>query len=156
MSVPKVPKPDQAATSACAKNKEGPKPGEHVQLFRMKRDRNKGLYSEKCELEASIALYFEWVGYLVRRDVIPPFHSIVARTERHVQRTLPFGPSFLRTKLFAGHRWGGCRICPSLSLGPWGQGADERGLGRGGVRPHASPDSPSPRTFKEGVNVPLA
>ena len=27
MSVPKVPKPDQAATFACAKNKEGPKPG---------------------------------------------------------------------------------------------------------------------------------
>ena len=47
MSVPKVPKPDQAATSACAKNKEGSKPGEHVQLFRMERDRNKGFYSEK-------------------------------------------------------------------------------------------------------------
>ena len=29
MSVPKVPEPDQA-TSACAKNKEGPKPGEQV------------------------------------------------------------------------------------------------------------------------------
>ena len=28
--------------SARAKNKEGPKPGEHVQLFRMERDRNKG------------------------------------------------------------------------------------------------------------------
>ena len=47
MSVPKVPKPDQAATSASAKNKEGPKPGEHVQLFRMEQDRNKGLYPEK-------------------------------------------------------------------------------------------------------------
>ena len=42
VSVPKVPKPDQAAISACAKNKEGPKPGEHVQLFCMERDRNKG------------------------------------------------------------------------------------------------------------------
>ena len=27
---------------------EGPKPGEHIQLFRMKRDHNKGFYSEKC------------------------------------------------------------------------------------------------------------
>ena len=47
MSVPKVLKPDQAATSACAKNKEGPKPGKHVQLFCMQWDRNKGFYSEK-------------------------------------------------------------------------------------------------------------
>ena len=36
---------DWSATSASAKNKKGPKPGEHVQLFRMKRDRNKGFYS---------------------------------------------------------------------------------------------------------------
>ena len=48
MSVPKAPKPDQNATSACAKNNEGPKPGEHVQLFRMERDCNKGFYTEKC------------------------------------------------------------------------------------------------------------
>ena len=34
-------------TSACAKNKKGPKPWEHVQLFRMKRDHNTGFYSEK-------------------------------------------------------------------------------------------------------------
>ena len=39
-----------------------PQPGEHVQLFRMKRDRNKGFYSEKCDLEASIALCFAWAG----------------------------------------------------------------------------------------------
>ena len=37
-----------ATTSAHAKNKKGPKPGEHVQLFRMKRDHNKGFYSHKC------------------------------------------------------------------------------------------------------------
>ena len=43
LSVPKVPEPDRAATSACAKNKKGPKPGEHVQLFRME-----GSYSQKC------------------------------------------------------------------------------------------------------------
>ena len=48
MSVPTVPKPGQAASSACAKNNEGPKPGEHVQRFRMKPDRNKGSYTEKC------------------------------------------------------------------------------------------------------------
>ena len=48
VSVPKIPKPDQAATSACAKNKEeGPKPGEHIKLFRMEQDRNKGVYFEK-------------------------------------------------------------------------------------------------------------
>ena len=31
-----------------AKNKKGPKPLEHVQLIRMKRDHNKGFYSQKC------------------------------------------------------------------------------------------------------------
>ena len=46
LSVPKVSNSDGAATSARAK--ESPKPGEHAQLFRMKRDRNKGFYSEKC------------------------------------------------------------------------------------------------------------
>ena len=45
MSVPKVPKLHQAATSARTNNQEGPKPGEHVQLFRM--ERNKGFYSKK-------------------------------------------------------------------------------------------------------------
>ena len=34
----------------------------------------------------------EWAGYLVPRDVLPPFHNIVARTKRCVQQTLPFGP----------------------------------------------------------------
>ena len=48
LSIPKVPEPDRAATAARAKNKKGPKPGEHFQLFRMKRDRNKGFYSGKC------------------------------------------------------------------------------------------------------------
>ena len=33
LSVPKVPEPDRAATSALSKKKKGPKPGEHVQLF---------------------------------------------------------------------------------------------------------------------------
>ena len=51
----------------------------------MKRDRNKGFYAEKCELEASITLYFEWAVCLVPRDVLPSFHNIVARTERRVQ-----------------------------------------------------------------------
>ena len=51
-------------TSTRAKNKKGPKPREHVQLFRLKRDHNKAFYSEKCYLEASIALYFEWLGNL--------------------------------------------------------------------------------------------
>ena len=45
-SVPKVSDSDRVATSTRAKN--SPKPGEHVQLFRTKRDRNKGFYSEKC------------------------------------------------------------------------------------------------------------
>ena len=40
LSVPKVLEPVWAATSARAK--KSPKLGEHVQLFRMKRDRNKG------------------------------------------------------------------------------------------------------------------
>ena len=46
LSVPKVPKSVQAATSTCAK--KSPKPGEHVQFFCMKRDRSKGFYFEKC------------------------------------------------------------------------------------------------------------
>ena len=40
LSVPKVPEPNQAATSAHAK--KGPKPGEYVQLFRMIQDHNNG------------------------------------------------------------------------------------------------------------------
>ena len=43
LSLPKVP-----AISARAKNEKGPKPGEHVPLLHMKRDHNKGFYSEKC------------------------------------------------------------------------------------------------------------
>ena len=80
--VPKVPEPDRAATSARAK--KGPKPGEHVQLFCMKRDRSKSLYSQKCYLEASIALCFEWAGYLVPWDALLPFHNIVTRTKKCV------------------------------------------------------------------------
>ena len=56
LSLPKVPELHRAATSTCAK--KGPKPGEHVDLFRMKRDANKGFGSEKCELEASIEFCF--------------------------------------------------------------------------------------------------
>ena len=48
LSAPKVPQLDGAATFARAKNKKGPKPAEHVQVFRMKRDPNKGFYFEKC------------------------------------------------------------------------------------------------------------
>ena len=96
LSVPKVPEPDRAATLVCAKNKKGPKPGEHVQLFCMK-----GFSSQKCKL------CIEWAGYLVPRDVLPPFHKIVAHTEGCVQRTLLFGPYFCRMKLFVGHRGGG-------------------------------------------------
>ena len=46
LSVPKVSDSDRAATSARAK--KSPKPPEHVQLFCMKQDRNKGFYAEKC------------------------------------------------------------------------------------------------------------
>ena len=46
LSVREVPELDRAATSVRAK--KGPKPREHVQLFCMKRDHNKGFYSEKC------------------------------------------------------------------------------------------------------------
>jgi len=78
LSVPKVPGPDWAATSA--HSKKGPKPREHVHFFRMKRDCtrhcNKGFYSEKCQLEASIALCFERAGYLVCRDVVQRFTTL--------------------------------------------------------------------------------
>ena len=99
MSVRKVPQLDQAATSACAENKEGPKPGERVQLSRM----------EHC-----FALCVGWC--LVPRDVLPPFRNIVAHSEWHVQRTLPFGPCFFRTKLFVGHGGGGllCFYAPGI------------------------------------------
>ena len=93
LSVPKV--PDRAATPAGAKNKMGPKPREHVRLSCMK-----GFSSQKCEL------CIEWAGYLVPGDVLPPLHNIVARTERRVQRPLPFRPCFLRTNL-CRWTWGG-------------------------------------------------
>ena len=69
---PQVAGAGSAATFACAK--KSPRPREHVQLFRMKQDRSKGFYSEKCEVEVSIMLCFEWDGCLVPRDVLPPFH----------------------------------------------------------------------------------
>ena len=75
LSVPKVPEPDRAATSAHAR--KGPKPEEHVQLFCMKQDHNKGFYSEKCQLAAYIALCFEWAGYLVPRNVLQRFTALL-------------------------------------------------------------------------------
>ena len=78
-----VPESVQGATSARAK--KSPNPGEHVHFFRMKRDRSKGFYSEKCPAEVSIVLCFEWDGCLVPRDVFRPFHSIVACGEHCVQ-----------------------------------------------------------------------
>ena len=41
------------------------------------------------------------------RDVLPPFHNIVARTERCVQRTLLFGPYFFNDKIVRWTRGGG-------------------------------------------------
>ena len=43
----------------------------------MKRDRNKGFYSQKCKLEASIALCFEWAGDLVPWDVLHHFTTLL-------------------------------------------------------------------------------
>ena len=40
--------PSGTTTSARATNKKGPKPSVHVQLFAVKRDHNKGFYSERC------------------------------------------------------------------------------------------------------------
>ena len=105
LSVPKVSDSDQAATSARAK--KSPKPGEHVQLFHMKRDRNKGFYSEKCYVEVSIALCFEWAGCLVPRDALPSVHNIVARTEHCVQRTLPIRTVFFWDIIIRWTRGGG-------------------------------------------------
>ena len=50
LSLPKVPELDRAATSACAMNKKGLKPREHVQCsaFPHEAGRNKGFYCEKC------------------------------------------------------------------------------------------------------------
>ena len=50
------------------------------------------------------------------RDLLPPFHKIFARTEPCVQRTLLFGPYFLRTKFFVGHGGGGYPgPCPTIN-----------------------------------------
>ena len=53
----------------------------------------KQVVRERCPSTTGplLATMTEWAGYLVPRDVLPPFHNIVARTERRVQRTLPFG-----------------------------------------------------------------
>ena len=47
---------------------------------------------KQCQLEASIALCFDWAGYLVPRDGLLEFDNIVGRTEWCIQRTLLFGP----------------------------------------------------------------
>ena len=67
----------------------------------------KQLLALKRRLEATIALCFEWARCLVPRDALPLLRNIVTRTERRIQRTLPFRPYFLRTKLFIGHGGGG-------------------------------------------------
>ena len=54
----------------------------------MKRDRSKGLYSEKCSMEACIVLCFERAGYLVPRDVLQRFTTLPRAPKRCVQRTL--------------------------------------------------------------------
>ena len=84
----------------------------------MKRDRNEGFYSERCQLEASISLCFEWAGYLVPRDAVPPFHNIVARTELCAQRTLLFRLYFFRTQLLVGQGGGGAyRLFQGQAMG---------------------------------------
>ena len=110
-----MPKPDWAATSAHARNKNGPKLGEHVQLLRMMLARNMGSSSEKYKVEASITLCFACAGYLVPRDVLPPFHNIAVRTVRCNQQILLFRPYFLRTELFVGHRGGGGGV-PKIAI----------------------------------------
>ena len=45
-----------------SQEQEGPLAQGACSTFRMKRVHNKGFYSEQCELEASIALCFEWTG----------------------------------------------------------------------------------------------
>ena len=54
----------RAATSACSK--EGPKPGEHVPFFRMKKDRNKGFSSEKCNWKPPSHSALKGLGILCR------------------------------------------------------------------------------------------
>ena len=71
LSILKVPEPDWAAISARAK--KGSKPGEHVQLFHMKQDRNRASTLKSANWKASIALCFEWAGYVVPWDVVQHF-----------------------------------------------------------------------------------
>ena len=66
LSVPKVPEPDWAATFAGAKNKKGPKLGEHVQLFRMKQDRNKGSTLKSANLRPPPYCALNQLGILCR------------------------------------------------------------------------------------------
>ena len=105
MSIPKVPKPDQAAISACTKNKEGPKPGEHVQRFRMERDRNKGFYSESANRRPPSLCTLNGLGVLCLGMCYRRF-AILSCAPNSVsnEHTRSY---FLRTKLFVGHGGGG-------------------------------------------------
>ena len=111
VSAPKVPEPDQAATSACAK--KGPKPGEHFQLFRMKWDRSKGFYPEKCSVEA-IALFFEWRGYLVPQVVLQCF-TILSRIRTVCPTNTSVRTVFFEDLIVRWTRGGGQRKLPESS-----------------------------------------
>ena len=106
MSFPKVPKPDQAATSACAKNKEGPKPGGHVQLFRMERGCNKGFYSEKRQF-GGLHRCVIWMGWVSCAWGCVTAVLQFCRVHRTACPTnTPVWTVFFEDKLFVGHGGG--------------------------------------------------
>ena len=103
LSVPKVSDSDRAATSVHAK--KSPEPGEHVQLFRMKRDRTKGFYSEKwkspshCALNGlgvlCLGMHYRWFTILSR--------ALNTVSNEHY----PFGPYFFWDIIIRWTRGGG-------------------------------------------------
>ena len=105
------------------KNTKGPKPGEHVQVFCMKRDCNKGFYSAKCRWRppwhfALNGLVILCLGMCHRHFTIW-WHTPNGVSNKHSC----WDHIFLRTKVFVGHGWGGgrwvdglCRL-PAPSVG---------------------------------------
>ena len=97
--------------------------GEHVQLFKMSKDRKNDFYSKKrFDLEPLICLCFVWVGYLMLQEVVLACHRATTRSCTS-NRYLVFRPSLLVFSCFpdtgGGLRTGmpsDCAVNTTISL----------------------------------------
>ena len=102
-----------ATISARAKNKKGLRPGEHVPLFRMKWDRNKGFSEKSANWRPPSHCALNGLGNLCLGMYYRLF-KILSRMPKGVSNKHSYSDhNFLRTKLFFG-QWGGGGLLEKL------------------------------------------